>query len=318
VYTAGLADLATQAPIAADDHTRVASVSKAFSGAAAVALAAGGVLSLNDTIGGRLPALPASWASITLGQLLSHTSGLVDFSQQPAFLDAVRASLTVAPPPIGLLSYVTNQPPSFPPGSRYRYSNTDNIVVGLMVAAAAGQSYEEVLRTRVAAPLMLARTSLPSGAGLPAPRVHGYILDPPNAPEDATELIAAGWSWASGGIVSTPGDTNRFVRGYVSGVLTDAATRAAQFTFIEGGESEPPGPGENAAGLAVFRYRLSCGTVYGHTGNTLGYTQFIAATEDGTRSVTMSVNAQYSPLVNPVRFADLRQIWELAACVALQ
>jgi D-alanyl-D-alanine carboxypeptidase len=108
----------------------------------------------------------------------------------------------------------------------------------------------------------------------------------------------------------------RFVRGYVSGKTTNAATRAAQFTFVPGG-SEPPGPGENAAGLALFRYTTRCGTVYGHTGNIPGYTQFVAATEDGQRSVSVSVNAQIAPQVNAAHFSELRQIWELGVCAAL-
>lgn len=319
VVTAGVADIDSDRPIALDDHMRMASVAKAFSGAAALALVSDGTLTLNDTIGRWLPELPASWAPVTLRQLLGHTSGIVDFSTVPAFREAVENSLEVAPPPIALLSYVADQPPTFAPGSRYRYSNSDNIIVGLMVAAASGATYEDVLRTRVYAPLGLTRTDLPAGIALPDPRIHGYVFVPdPGVNVDVTELFAAGWAWASGGIVATPADATRFVRGYAGGALVDAATRAAQFTFIEGGHSEPPGPGDNAAGLALFRYRTRCGTVYGHTGNTAGYTQFIAATDDGRRSAVVSINAQLTPSVNPTRFAALRDIYELAACAALE
>ncbi len=317
-YTAGVGDLATQAPLAPDEYLRVASVAKAFSGAAALALVSDGTLTLDDTIGKWLPELPASWASITLRQLLGHTSGLVDFSDVPAFREAVAASLDVAPPPIDLLAFVFDEPPSFPPGSRYRYSNSDNIVVGLMIAAATGTSYEDVLHARVSEPLGLTRTSLPAGPELPAPAIHGYLVAPPDAPEDVSELFAAGWAWASGGIVSSPADLTRFVRGYVGGALVDDATRAAQFTFVAGGHSEPPGPGTNAAGLALFRYETRCGTVYGHTGNTAGYTQFIAASEDGSRSVVVSVTAQITPSTNAARFAELRRLYARAVCAALE
>ena len=60
-----------------------------------------------------------------------------------------------------------------------------------------------------------------------------------------------------------------------------------------GGSSEPPGPGKNSAGLAIFRYETSAGQ-WGHTGNFFGYTQFAAASEDGRRSVTVSINAQHT------------------------
>ena len=108
-----------------------------------------------------------------------------------------------------------------------------------------------------------------------------------------------------------------FVRGYASGKLTNAATKAQQFTFRRG-SSSPPGPGTNSAGLAIFRYRTPCGTVYGHTGNTAGYTQFIAATSDGKRSTVVSINAQITPERNAKRFVDLRKIYGLAVCSALQ
>ena len=59
---------------------------------------------------------------------------------------------------------------------------------------------------------------------------------------------------------------------------------------MPGGRVEPAGAGHNAAGLAIFRYRTRCGTVYGHTGNFPGYAQFAAATADGRRAVTTSLN----------------------------
>jgi D-alanyl-D-alanine carboxypeptidase len=83
------------------------------------------------------------------------------------------------------------------------------------------------------------------------------------------------------------------------------------------GASEPTGPGENSAGLAIFRYRTRCGTVYGHTGNTAGFTQFIAANADGTRSTVVSVNAQITPKAASRRFGELRRIYTLAVCSAL-
>lgn len=314
LHTAGVANVLTRAPIRIDDHMRLASVAKAFSGAAALRLVSDGSLSLDTTIGSRLPDLPPAWHAVTLRQLLNHTSGIPDFSQTAAFRQALVASLLVAPPPRHLLSFVEGLPLEFPPGSRYHYSNSDNIVIGLMVQAAAGRPYEEVLQTRVYQPLGLQRTSLPRGVDLPTPRIHGYALNPV---EDVTEVFAAGWAWASGGIVSTPRDADRFVRAYAAGSGLTVPAYAEQFRFIEGGTSEPPGPGQNAAGLGIFRYRTACGTVYGHTGNTAGYTQFIAATADGSRSATVSVNAQITPGTDARAFHDLQRIYGLAVCAAL-
>lgn len=316
-HTAGAADTGTKAPPHPDEFMRLASVAKAFSGAAALALVADGTLLLDDTLGERLPTLPRAWADVTLAQLLGHTGGVPDFSQNKTFQDAVRSAAASAPPPPQLLSYVEDEPLEFRPGTRFQYSNSDNIIVALMIESATGRRYEDVLQERVYTPLGLTGTSLPASTGVPAPFIHGYAPDPPEPPEDVSEVIAAGWAWASGGILSTPSDANRFVRDYVQGSTTNISARAAQRRFVEGGSSEPPGPGKNAAGLALFRYRTRCGTVYGHTGNTPGYTQFVAATGDGTRSATVSVNAQITPSSNRTEFRVLRAVYELAVCAAL-
>jgi D-alanyl-D-alanine carboxypeptidase len=317
VHRFGVANVKSGRPMRIDDHMRIASAAKAFSGAVALSLVSKGELSLDDTIGERLPELPEDWHEVTLRQLLNHTSGIPDFSLDPAFQKALLASLTQAPPPEELLSFVKNEPLSFEPGSEYRYSNSDNIVVALMVEEATANTYEQQLRKQVYKPLGLKNTSLPAGAQLPEPFIHGYDTSE-QPPEDVSELVAAGWAWASGGIVSTPADLNTFIRAYVGGRLFGSKTRAQQRRVIEGGSSEPPGPGENSAGLALFRYETKCGTVWGHTGNTPGYTQFMAASGNGRRSVTVSVNSQLTPEVGePAVFEALRRAEELAVCAAL-
>ena len=80
VHTAGVAEVGTDVEPTLDDHMRIASVAKAFSGATALSLVDEGVLSLDDTIAERLPDLPAAWGDVTLRQLLNHTSGLPDFT----------------------------------------------------------------------------------------------------------------------------------------------------------------------------------------------------------------------------------------------
>jgi D-alanyl-D-alanine carboxypeptidase len=332
VYAFGVANLKSERPLRVDDRMRIASAAKAFSGATALSLVSKGKLSLDDTIGERLSDLPEpppdAWSEVTLGQLLNHTSGLPDFSESEAFRTAVVERLRHPDPPAKLLTYayeLNNKNLLFTPGTEYKYSNSDNIAVALMVEAATGKAYEAQLKKRVYRPLGLSRTSLPVGPELSKPFIHGYDLpDEPEEsevfeePEDVSELIAAGWAWASGGIVSTPADLNTFVRGYVGGELFDADTRDLQRTVVKGGSSEPSGPGNNSAGLAVFRYETGCGTVWGHTGNTLGYTQFMAASPNGRRSVTVSINAQITQKVgDPEVFEALRRAEERAVCAAL-
>jgi D-alanyl-D-alanine carboxypeptidase len=80
-----------------------------------------------------------------------------------------------------------------------------------------GQPYPTVLGEQVLELLGLNETSLPDGVDIPEPFIHGSAIENGGAPEDVSNLLAAGWAWASGGVVSTPNDLNDFIRGYVSG-----------------------------------------------------------------------------------------------------
>jgi len=320
VHAAGVAELGSPRPPRATDAMHIASTSKAFNGAVALSLVDRGLLGLDDTIGLRRPDLPVAWHAVTVRQLLGHTSGVPDLLDEPATQQAIADSLTEAPPPRQLLAFVAGRPLAFPPGSRYEYSNSDNIVVGLIVEAVTGRSYDRALERQVLRPLRLRDTSLPAGPEMPAPFLHGYQFDEDGGPpEDVSLAVAGGWSWASGGIVSTPRDLNRFVRAYVRGRLFGEQVIAEQARFVEGG-SEPTGPGRNTAGLALFRYDTRCGTVFGHTGNTFGYSQFMAASRDGERSVTMSITLQRTQTSQGPEgevFAALRAAEEDAVCAAL-
>ena len=324
VHSFGVANLENERRMKVDDRMRIASAAKAFSGAVALSLVSKGALSLDDTIGERLSDLqkkpPPGWSDITLRQLLNHTSGLPDLSGNPDLVPDLLASPTQAPPPEDLLRYaydLNKKKPLFTPGTQYKYSNTDNIAVALMIEDATGRTYEGQLQEQVYGPLGLRRTTLPAGPNLRKPFIHGYDLSE-QPPEDVSESFAAGWAWASGGIVSTPADLNTFIRGYVKGRLYDLDTRAQQRKVFEGGTSDPVGPGKNSAGLGVFRYETGCGTVWGHTGNTFGYTQFMAASPDGKRSATLSINAQIAPPVgDPDAFAAFRRAEGRAVCAAL-
>ena len=316
-HTAGVGVISPRRVWRATDHMRIASVAKAFSGAVTLSLVQTGDLQLDDTIGELLPSQPPAWSQITLRQLLGHTSGLPDFSGTDAFLQAFGADLFRRFTPLELLAYAAPEPLEFTPGTRYEYSNTDNIAAALMAEAATGRSYERLLRERVYRPLGMRNTSLPSGSRLPRPFAHGYDPDPPGPLEDLSEAYSASGLWASGGIISTPLDMTSFVRGYVGGRLFGARVERAQ-RRMHPGNSEPRGPGINRAGLALFRYRTRCGVVFGHTGNTPGYTQFIGASGDGRRSATVATNQQITATKGePAAFVRLRRSFAAAVCAAL-
>ena len=92
--------------------------------------------------------------------------------------------------------------------------------------------------------------------------------------------------------------------------------RATQLATFMPGNSHPPGPGTNSVGLGIFRYETDCGTVYGHTGNIFGYTQFMAGSEDGTRAVVVSANQQMNEDEKADVYEKMARANELAVCAA--
>jgi D-alanyl-D-alanine carboxypeptidase len=315
VLSSGVADVKTGRAPRATDHMRIASIAKAFSGAVALRLVADGKLSLDDTIGGARLGLPRRWSAVTVRDLLNHTSGLPDYTRSAGFARHAQNDPRGYVPPRKIISWVQRDPLVFTPGRHYEYSNTDNIVVGLIAEGASGRPYARLLRDIVFDPLRLRQTSFPSSPPLPRPFIHGYRVDATGPPQDVSTLLSPSGAWASGAIVSTPNNLNRFIRGYLGARLFPARLQREQLRFVKGGQSSPPGPGKNSAGLAVFRYRTRCGTVYGHTGNFPGYVQFAAATRDGSRAVTTSLNI---PAPTGSLLARLRAVQQSAVCALLR
>ena len=230
--------------------------------------------------------------AVTVAQLLQHTSGLAEYIQSKAFIATVTKDPTAYLSPQQVISFVRKDPLEFAPGSKYHYSDSDNIAVGLIEEAATGQTYGGLLKSIAFGPLGMSASTLPKTVRMPQPAIDGYEVQPGKPAEDVTELINPAGAWASGGIVSTPADLARFLPAYVPTVL--AADRKLPQPFRPG-SSSPPGPGTNSAGIGIFRYQTKCGTVFGHTGSFPGYRLFIAADAAGTHGVVFAVNSQIVP-----------------------
>ncbi|HET9198863.1 MAG TPA: serine hydrolase domain-containing protein [Solirubrobacterales bacterium] len=311
---AGTADAGRYRPPTPFEAFRIASVSKGFNAYLAAKLAGDGALSLDRTLREQLPGILPAGEAVTLRQLLQHTSGLADYIRAPTFVEQLLADPARYFSPLQLTGFVRDEPLEFAPGSRYHYSDTDNIAAGLIEEKASGLSYEQLLQRRVFGPLKMRNSSLPSTIKMPRPFLHGYDVEPEKRPEDVSELINPAGAWASGGIVSTPLDMARFVRRYVPTVL---ATSTVEGPFYRG-SSSPPGPGKNFAGLGIFRYQTGCGTVYGHTGSFPGYRILVAASPNGRRSVVFVANAQIVPGQGSQLIAkEITQAQARAVCRAL-
>ena len=156
VLTAGVAKDGSSRPPRATDQMRIASIAKAFSGAIMLQLVQQRRLGLDDTIGRRDPALPKAWARVSIRELLNHTSGVPDYTESAGFRRQAETDPTGDVPPRRIISWVARERLRFAPGSRYRYSNTDNIVVGLIAERVSRRSSASLLRTRVFGPARIA------------------------------------------------------------------------------------------------------------------------------------------------------------------
>ena len=209
---AGVASLEDEQLLTPEDRFRIASVTKAFTAAVVMELVEEGTLSLDDPVEDWAPGLLAEGDSITVRHLLAHTSGLPDYTKDEEFIEAFVAGEDL--PPQRIVSFVSSEPLAFEPGTKYEYSDTDNIVLGMIVEAATRQPYEQELSSRVLEPLGLRATVLPDDPAMPEPHAQGYQYPPESEsaaePDNVTTALDPSAAWASGALVSTPSDLWRF------------------------------------------------------------------------------------------------------------
>ncbi|GHG80927.1 serine hydrolase domain-containing protein [Streptomyces griseocarneus] len=296
--TAGVADVATGRRILPTDRFRAGSITKTFIATVVLQLAAEHRLDLDDPATAHLPAGAAAALRhsgrdrpVTVRQLLGHTSGLFSYTDDRAFFRRVFGAGFAAHryerhTAGALLRTALAHPAYGPPGRLYRYSNTDYLLLGMVIRQVTGHSYAAEARRRVITPLRLTGTSFPGlRTTLPAPHGRAYSPSGPGRAgglADVTDLnpSAAG---AAGELVSTLPDLNRFFAALLGGaLLPPAQLRAMRDTSASGGRY----------GLGLFPVRLPCHrTVWGHNGEINGsYVQSLA-TADGRRVVSYRVNS---------------------------
>jgi len=138
-------------------------------------LVAEGKVRLDDSVERWLPGLVPNGAAITIQDLLDHTSGLFNYTDDSDFDQAVVADPARTWSPRELVAFATAHPPLFPPGTGWFYSNTNYVLLGLVVEAASGTTLEQQLRERIFQPRALEATSFPSGTLIDGEYAHGYV-----------------------------------------------------------------------------------------------------------------------------------------------
>ncbi|MFF0834717.1 MULTISPECIES: serine hydrolase domain-containing protein [unclassified Streptomyces] len=297
----GVGDLSTGQPVAADGYVRIGSATKTFVAVVLLQLVGEGRLSLDDTVDGWLPGLVRGHGNdgrrVTLRQLLQHTSGLPDYiGDVVPDLSAVgyRANRWATYTSRQRVALAMQHPPSFAPGSGWEYSNTNYVLLGMVIQAVTGHSWEYEVRARILRPLRLTRTLTPGNwPFLPGPHARNYQqFEPGGAVTDTTIAYLPFDADADGSVISTNTDTNRFFTALVQGrLLAPTQLVEMQRTFeVPGDRGFPPGTRD---GLGLFWTPLSCGGGYwGHSGDGFGYLVWPATTSDGRTTITVSLHSR--------------------------
>ena len=216
---AGLGDIAGRTPMRADNHFKIASLTKTYTATVVLQLVGEGKLRLDDTVERRLPGVVPNGGRITIRQLLNHTSGLVDFENDPRYLKPyLGGNFAHYWEPRQLVRMAVSHKPLFVPGAGWSYSNTNYVVAQLIVEKITGKPLGAELKRRIFQPLGRDQTSYPTKPGFPTPYAHGYRLFGELPLIDVTGLspsLAPG----SGAIVSTVRDVADFYRALLSGRL---------------------------------------------------------------------------------------------------
>ena len=219
---AGVTELATRAPLRPDAEFRVGSITKTFVATVVLQLVERRHVVLDEPVSRWLPGLLPDGNTITVRELLNHTSGLFDYTADPTVLAGIANNRAFAP--TDLVSIANAHPRSFPPGTAWQYSSTNYIVLGLLVQAVTGNSLRDELARRIIKPLGLTHTSFPETTGhIAGYHAHGcvpieLIPTPDGKPLDVTGLNPSN-AWAAGAIVSNTADLTRFYRALLGGRL---------------------------------------------------------------------------------------------------
>lgn len=288
-------------PVSPEMLFDVGSITKTFTSALVLNLAAAGVLELGGPLTKWLPDFP-NGEGVTIRQLLQHTSGLHNYSENPEYIPALRSDFTRVWTPED--SYAYMQEPYFAPGEGWHYSNANYQLLGQVVERATGESYAAQLRSRILEPHGLEQTFHEAGEEVRGRRAHAFVdINGDGRPEDLTSLVpttsfvtAAG---AAGAIVSTAADLARWARSLYQGEVVRGEWFEALTDWVERGDGMQ-------YGLGVIRYTPADEALFGHKGNTVGYSASVWHAPDAGVTVAVLTNAHLMD-VTPIARALLER-----------
>lgn len=298
----GISDRATSAPMTTDMHTRVGSITKMFTATLVLQLIDAGNLSLDDTLAATLPSVTnlSHADKITLRHLLNMRSGIYNYTEDGEAFAKLFASMDSVWTHEELIDIARAHDAYFEPGTEFHYSNTNYILLEMIVERVTGRPFGELLQERILTPLGLTETVLPSTPSMPEPFAHGYGGDPaiPRAPRnedeseettpvtppetiDTTEIPTSAAAGA-GALVSTVGDLDRWLHALKDGFSISEDLQRERMRL------EPTGESHLAYGLGVMTH----GCLIGHGGGIPGYTSFAGYDPISEANVVVLVNGE--------------------------
>ena len=295
---AGVGNLETGEAPPLDGEVRIGSNTKTFVAVVILQLVQEGKISLDEPIETYLPGLlhgeGIDGAKITVRQLLQHTSGL------PEYTDTVPGETDIFQirdnyySTRDLLDVALSKPAAFEPGSQFRYTNTNYIVLTLLAEKVTHRPLAEQITQRITEPLGLAHTYYPNPGeeDFRDTHPHGYHRNS-SAEEwkDITRMDPA-WAGGAGAMISTPSELGTFLQATLNGTLLN------QDSITEMKKTVDTGRPNRGYGLGIFSMPLSCGTAWGHTGGIHGYMTQNMVGPDGT-TVTTASTALLQAIVDP-------------------
>jgi len=275
VVTAGVANIERKQPPTAAHRFPIASITKSMVAAVVMQLVQDRELSLDDTVEDWLPGVLRSGQKITVEHLLSHRSGLPEYLADEGFSEAFRSGPLQ---PREFVRLITAQLLEFEPGTASAYSNTNYIVLGLIIEAVTGDTLAANLESRIFQPSGMSASSLGPDPTSPGPMIHGYSRG-----KDVTRGRIVEHGWADGGVVSTVEDVSRFYRALFSG-------RIVQPDLVKEMTSDLSTIEAFAYGLGIANDQTQCGMARGHTGREPGYFTDAWTLDTLEREVVVMIN----------------------------
>jgi CubicO group peptidase (beta-lactamase class C family) len=294
----GVADEASGAPNIATTRFRIGSITKQFTAMAILIMQEQGKLRVEDPLCHYLADCPEAWRPITLRHLLTHTSGIPNYTNFPDFPALIGTPVTLDQ----LIARFRSLPLEFTPGARWSYSNSGYIVLGAVIERVSGQTYSAFLQDHIFAPFGMRDTGYDTNSPQPPQHATGYLKA-----HEQPVYIDMSEVGPAGALYSTVEDLYRWDRALVAHRLVSQETMNAMFTVYT---PCPPGgcalPSDRGYGYGWFIAGESGQTLVYHLGHIDGYLTYNGFSQPDDVTVVLLSNLETTAvLADSLRLAAM-------------